>query len=414
MQAELLTIGDELLIGQIINTNSVWMAQKLNSIGVAVKQITTVSDQKESIIEAIDEALKRVDILLITGGLGPTKDDITKLALCQYFNVGLKKEEKVIAFIKTNFLKRGIAFLPVHEGQALILDNSDILFNHNGTAPGMWINHNEKIIVCMPGVPFEMKGIMVNEVLPRISKQFKLPFIIHKTIVVFGMPESDVADNIALVEDNLPEHIKLAYLPNFGMVRVRLSGTGANELKLRNEIDSYSSEIVRLLPSKHIGATNDFKLEEIIGQLMSAKNQTLAIAESCTGGYISHLITSVPGSSAYFIGSLIAYSYQVKTDMLGVSQQTLLAYGAVSEECVKEMVLGIKNKVNSDFAISTTGIAGPGGATNDKPIGTVWIAVAGPHGIETRKIMGNGERINVIERTAMVALDMLRHMILKN
>ncbi len=413
MKAELLTIGDELLIGQVSNTNSVWMAQQLNAIGVWVNQITTVSDEKQSIIKAMDEALQRADIVIITGGLGPTKDDVTKLALCHYFKVGLKKEEAVIQFIKTNFLKRGISFLPVHESQALILENSELLFNNNGTAPGMWINHQGKIVVCLPGVPFEMKGIMRNEVLPRLTSQFNLPFILHKTLVVLGMPESDVADKIADVEDNLPEHIKLAYLPNFGMVRVRLSGIGVDESILKQEIEQYFLDIQSMLPSSNIAATDDLKLEEIVGLLLTSKKQSLAIAESCSGGYISHLITSVPGSSDYFVGSLIAYSYQIKMEILGVNQQTLLEYGAVSEACVKEMVMGIKNKFGSDFAISTTGIAGPGGATPDKPVGTVWIAVAGPQGLKTRKIIGNGERMNVIERTALVALDMLRCMILE-
>lgn len=413
MQAELLTIGDEILIGQIVNTNAVWMAKELNAIGVSIKQITSVSDASQHITDALDEALTRADIVLITGGLGPTKDDITKTTLCDYFNVGLKKEEKVINFIKENFAKRGIEFLPVHELQALILENSEILFNHYGTAPGMWIEHKGKIIICMPGVPFEMKGIMSKYVLPKLKTQFNLPFIIHKTIVTIGLPESTVADMISEVEDGLPKHIKLAYLPNFGMVRLRLSGIGNDEILLKNEIENYASQILAIVPSINIAATDDLKPEEIIGQLLTKTKQTLAIAESCTGGYISHLITTVPGSSQYFIGSLIAYSYQIKINNLGVKAETLEKHGAVSEECVKEMVIGIKNHFKSDFAVSTTGIAGPGGATPDKPVGLVWVAVAGPNGIETRKIMANGERINVIERTTLVALDMLRRSILE-
>jgi nicotinamide-nucleotide amidase len=414
MQAELLTIGDEILIGQIINTNAVWMAKELNSIGVSIKQITSVSDDKAHIIEALDAALKRADVVLITGGLGPTKDDITKTTLCDYFKVGLKKEEKVIDFIKENFLKRGIQFLPVHELQAMILENSEILFNHNGTAPGMWIEHNDKIIICMPGVPFEMKGIMSKYVLPKLKTHFQLPFILHKTLVIIGLPESTLADMIAEVEDSLPKHIKLAYLPNFGLVRLRLSGIGKDKNILQAEIDDYASQILEIIPKENIGATEDLKPEEIIGKLLTNTKQTLAIAESCTGGYISHLVTTVPGSSEYFIGSLIAYSYQIKINNLGVKAETLEKYGAVSEECVREMVVGIKNNFKTDFAISTTGIAGPDGATADKPVGLVWIAVAGPDGIVTRKIIANGERINVIERTSLVALDMLRREILKD
>lgn len=414
MQAELLTIGDEILIGQIINTNAVWMAKELNSIGVSIKQITSVSDDKAHIIEALDAALNRADVVLVTGGLGPTKDDITKTTLCDYFKVGLKKEEKVIDFIKENFLKRGIQFLPVHEQQAMILENSEILFNHNGTAPGMWIEHNSKIIICMPGVPFEMKGIMTKYALPKLKTQFNLPFIIHKTLVIIGLPESTLADMIVNVEDALPKHIKLAYLPNFGLVRLRLSGIGKDKNTLKAEIEDYASQILEIIPNENIGATEDLKPEEIIGKLLTNTKQTLAIAESCTGGYISHLVTTVPGSSEYFIGSLIAYSYPIKINGLGVKAETLEKYGAVSEECVREMVIGIKNNFKTDFAISTTGIAGPGGATVDKPVGLVWIAIAGPNGIVTRKIMGNGERINVIERTSLVALDMLRREILKD
>ena len=414
MQAELLTIGDEILIGQIINTNAVWMAKELNSIGVSIKQITSISDDKKHIKKALDEALNRADVVLITGGLGPTKDDITKITLCEYFNVGLRKEERVIDFIKENFIKRGIQFLPVHEQQAMILENSEILFNHNGTAPGMWIQHNSKIIVCMPGVPFEMKGIMSKYVLPKLKTQFQLPFIIHKTLVTIGLPESTLADMIAEIEDSLPKHIKLAYLPNFGLVRLRLSGIGKDEQILNVEIEDYASQILEIIPKENIGATEDLKPEEIIGKLLTNTKQTLAIAESCTGGYISHLITTVPGSSEYFIGSLIAYSYQIKINNLGVKAETLEKHGAVSEECVREMVSGIKTHFKTDFALSTTGIAGPGGATSDKPVGLVWIAVAGPKGIVTRKLIANGERINVIERTALVALDMLRREILKN
>ncbi len=412
MQAELLTIGDEILIGQIINTNAVWMAKELNSIGVSIKQITSVSDDKNHIKKALDEALGRADIVLITGGLGPTKDDITKTTLCDYFNVGLKKEEKVVEFIKENFVKRGIEFLQVHEQQALILENSELLFNHNGTAPGMWIEHLGKIIICMPGVPFEMKGIMTRYVLPQLNAKFSLPFIIHKTLVTIGIPESTLADRISEVEDGLPQHIKLAYLPNFGLVRLRLSGIGTDENALRTEIETYASQLLAIIPPANTAATDDLKPEEIIGQLLSHSKQTLAIAESCTGGYISHLITTVPGSSEYFIGSLIAYSYPIKINNLGVKAETLEHYGAVSEECVREMVEGIKDKFKADFAISTTGIAGPGGATPDKPVGMVWIAVAGPKGIVARKIMANGERINIIERTSLMALDMLRREIL--
>jgi len=411
MQAELLTIGDEILIGQIVNTNAVWMAKRLNSIGVSVKQITSISDNKAHIISALDQALERAEIVLITGGLGPTKDDITKNTLAEYFEVGFKKEESVLDFMKVNFAKRKIPFLTVHESQALILQNSELLFNHNGTAPGMWIEHQGKIIVSMPGVPFEMKGIMNKYVLPKIKTQFRLPFIIHKTLLTMGLPESSLAERVSKVEDSLPKHIKLAYLPNFGMVRLRLSANGKIYDELEREIENYFKQLLEVIPPTNIAALEDLKLEAIVGQLLTAKTQSLSIAESCTGGYIAHLITAIPGSSQYFNGSVTAYSNQVKIDLLGVKEETLSKYGAVSEEAVIEMAEGVRNILKSDYSISTSGISGPGGATPDKPLGLVWIAVAGPQGVETRKLIANGERINVIERAAINALDMLRKMI---
>jgi len=413
MLAELITIGDEILIGQIVNTNAVWMSKELNNIGVSIKQITSVSDEKSHIKNALDEALNRVDIILITGGLGPTKDDITKHTLAEYFNVGLRKEASVIDFIKENFAKRNLEFLPVHESQALILDNSELLFNYNGTAPGMWIKYKGKVIISMPGVPFEMKGIMTNFVLPKLKKQFVLPIILHKTIVTIGLPESTISYLLHDFELALPSHIKLAYLPNFGMVRLRLSGIDFDELKLVNEIQEMESKILQIIEPVYIAATDDLKPEQIIGNLLKAKGQTVSIVESCTGGYISHQITTIPGSSAYFQGGIIAYANSVKINQLGVSPATIESHGAVSEACSIEMAEGIKVLLNSDFSISTTGIAGPDGGTINKPVGLVWIAVSGPNGTKTRKLMANGERINIIERTALNALDMLRRAILE-
>lgn len=414
MNAELLTIGDEILIGQIVNTNAVWMAKELNSIGVAIKQITSVSDEKEHIKAALDEALQRADIVLITGGLGPTKDDITKTTLAEYFGVGFKKEESVLTFIKENFLKRGIEFLPVHEHQALILDNSELLFNHNGTAPGMWIDHRGKVIVSMPGVPFEMKGIMKTYVLSKLKKAYSLPHIIHKTLVCIGIPESTLADLVSKVEDSLPPNIKLAYLPHFGMVRLRLSGNGENKEVLEGELEQFQNELIKCIPPHQLAAIGDLKPEQIVGAILKEKKQTLSLAESCTGGYISHLITGVPGSSAYFMGSVIAYDNQVKIDQLGVKLETIMQYGAVSEQCAIEMAEGIREKTKTDFSISTTGVAGPSGGTDEKPVGLVWMAVSGPQGTVTRKILANGERNNIIERASLMSLDLLRRHILES
>ncbi len=412
MKAELISIGDEILIGQVVNTNAVWMAKKLNAIGVHIHQITTVGDDKNQIITALKEALTHSDIVLITGGLGPTNDDITKMSLAEFLNQGFRKDLKVLEFIKSNFEKRHIEFLPVHEFQAEVLQDSEVLFNHYGTAPGMWIALGSKVVIVMPGVPYEMKGIMNNYALEKIKNTFKLPSIYHKTLVVSGLPESTLANKISEVENNLPPHIKLAYLPHFGIVRLRLSGKGNDADLLKEEIETFGKQILEKLDKKDIVATDDLTPQEIVGSLLLENGQTLSIAESCTGGHISHLITTVPGSSQYFIGSLIAYSYEVKMNDLNVKATTLEKFGAVSEECVVEMANGIKKKFKTDFAISTTGIAGPGGATDDKPVGMVWIAVATPNAVITRMIMGNGERLNVIERTSVTALDMLRRSII--
>lgn len=413
MLAEIISIGDEILIGQIVNTNAVWMSQELNNIGVSVKQITSISDDKLHIKNALDEAINRVDIVLITGGLGPTNDDITKHTLCEYFNVGLREETSVLDFMKENFAKRNIEFLPVHASQALILENSELLFNYNGTAPGMWVDHNSKVIVSMPGVPFEMKGIMKKSVLPKLKERFQLPLILHKTIVTIGLPESTISSMLHEFELKLPSNIKLAYLPNFGMVRLRLSGIDFEEQKLIAEMQIQASGILKIIEPGFIAATDDLKPEQIVGNLLKSKGQTVSIAESCTGGYISHQLTSIPGSSAYFQGSVIAYANSLKVNQLGVSQETIEKYGAVSEVCAIQMAEGAKNYLNSDYAISTTGIAGPDGGSEEKPVGLVWIAVAGPKETKTRKLMANGERFNIIERASLVALDMLRKAILE-
>lgn len=408
MQCEILTIGDEILIGQIVNTNAVWMSKQLNSIGISVRYMTTVGDIKQEILNALDAALSRVDLVLITGGLGPTSDDITKPALCEFFNCGLRKEEEVVTFIKESFNKRGIPFLPVHEQQAFIPEKSEILFNHFGTAPGMWFNHNGRIVAVMPGVPFEMKGIMSKYVLPRLKSNFQLPAIVHKTVVIIGIPESSLSEMLAPAEAKLPQHIKLAYLPNFGMVRLRLTAKGADESALYKETEAHMQFILSLIEPKFVAAESDLKPEEIIGVLLKKNQATLGIAESCTGGYVSHLITSIAGSSAYFNGAIVSYSNEVKMSTLGVSKETLDNYGAVSEQCAMEMAVGARRVLNSDYALSTTGIAGPDGGSPDKPVGTVWMAIAGPNGVFAKKILSNGERINIIERSALMVIDMLR------
>lgn len=408
MKAELISIGDEILIGQIVNTNAVWLSKELNRIGVGIIQISSIGDQAIRISRALDEALERADLVLITGGLGPTKDDITKRTLATYFGTGLKKVPEVVAFIKESFAKRNIPFLPVHELQADILENSELVFNHLGTAPGMWIEHKGKIVVSMPGVPYEMKGMMEQYVLPKIQKSFSLPVIQHQTIVCTGIAESTLSDYLNNFEANLPAHIKLAYLPHFGTVRLRLSGSGPDAGTLTREMEDLKAEMLHTIPREFVAALDDLKPEQIVGDLLKGRQCTLGTAESCTGGFLAHLITSVPGSSAYFKGSVIAYSNDVKTGVLGVSNQTLNAWGAVSEACAREMAEGLRNLLQTDFALSTTGIAGPDGGSEEKPVGTVWLALAGPDRTVTRKILANGVRSTVIERAAIQVLDLLR------
>ncbi|MCB9251045.1 MAG: CinA family nicotinamide mononucleotide deamidase-related protein [Flavobacteriales bacterium] len=412
--AEIINIGDEILIGQIVNTNSVWMAQKLSEIGVSVTKMTTISDSAKAIVSAVAQSLKEVQIVLITGGLGPTKDDVTKKALADYFNTGFRKEPVVAEFIKENFRKRNIEYLPVHDEQAYVLENSSLLMNEYGTAPGMWIESGDSVLIIMPGVPYEMKGIINNHVLKRLVDHFDLPAILHQTLMVIGIPESTLSKMIETIEDGLPEHIKLAYLPHYGLVRLRLSGISRDREHLNNEIKSIQEDLLKILPAQNLLSLKDEKQPEIIGRLLINSKQTLSAAESCTGGYVSHLITSIAGSSEYFKGSVVSYSNEIKNHILGVQESTLVQFGAVSEECVKEMVTGVQDRFKTDYAIAITGIAGPGGGTADKPVGLVWLAVRSTKGMQTRKIIGNGERMNIIERASLNILEMLRQEILKN
>jgi nicotinamide-nucleotide amidase len=406
MLAEIITIGDEILIGQIVDTNSAWMAQQLNSAGIRVKQISSVSDDKQHILTALAEAAERADIILITGGLGPTKDDITKNTLAEYFGVGMVENADALENVTRIFEKYNRPLLEVNRLQAQVPANCEVIMNKNGTAPGMWFNNKGKIYVSMPGVPFEMMYMMEEQVIPKIKTLFKLPVIIHKTILTVGEGESFLAERIADIEDSLPQHVKLAYLPKLGQVRLRLSAYGENRLALQADIDTFAARIIERVANV-VAAEEDIPLEKAILNFMGGRGLTLSVAESCTGGYLSHLFTQHAGSSKVFFGGAISYSNGLKESTLGVKSETLLKYGAVSEETVTEMVQGALLNFKSDYAIAVTGIAGPDGGTDNKPVGTVWVGVACANKMLIKKFTFGNKRLQNIERSAIGALSML-------
>jgi len=406
MLAEIITIGDEILIGQIVDTNSAWMARKLNDIGIRIKQISSVSDDKEHILNAFKEAAERADIILITGGLGPTKDDITKKTIADYFGVPLVENADALDNVAKIFARFKRPLLDVNRAQALVPQNCEVILNKNGTAPGMWFNEKDKIYVCMPGVPHEMMYMMEGDVIPKLKATFTLPAIVHKTILTVGEGESFLAERIADIEDSLPAHIKLAYLPKLGQVRLRLSGYGENETALKAEVETYAQKIVARVADV-VAAEEDIPIEKAILNQMELKGLTLSVAESCTGGYISHLFTQHPGSSKVFLGGGVTYSNGLKEEILGVQNHTLKTFGAVSGEVVTEMVEGALKRFKSDLAIAVTGVAGPGGGTPEKPVGTVWIAVANINKMVVKKLTFGDKRQQNIERSAISALNML-------
>lgn len=406
MLAEIITIGDELLIGQVIDTNSAWIAEQLNMIGIRVHQITSISDNQEHILKTLREASKRAHLLLITGGLGPTKDDITKQTLCKYFDTSLVFSEEAYKNIENLFYHRGVAVTEINRLQAMVPANCRVLPNVNGTAPCMWFEKEGCIYISMPGVPFEMKAIMEQGVIPQLQdKQHQV--IIHRTILTEGVGESMLASIIESWEDALPEFIKLAYLPQPGMVRLRLTAYGTNRKVLQEAINKAEKELLPLA-GKYIFGFDDDTMESVVGQLLRQKGMTLSTAESCTGGAIAHLITSIAGSSDYFKGSVVAYSNEVKENFLGVPSKTLINHGAVSEQTVKAMAEGIRERFATDYSIAVSGIAGPGGGTDEKPVGTTWIAVATPTGTYARKFLLGDHRGRNIRKASMAALNLLR------
>jgi nicotinamide-nucleotide amidase len=407
MLAELITIGDEILIGQIVDTNSAWMAQQLNAIGITVKQISSVSDNHEHILTALREARQRAGIILITGGLGPTKDDITKVALCDYFKCKLVFNQAQFNQVEAIFKSFGREVSPVNRKQAEVPELCECIVNLQGTAPAMWFDQEGITYVSMPGVPYEMKGIMEHDILPRLKERFRLPVIQHRTFLTQGVGESMLAGWIESWEDALPPNMKLAYLPNPGMVRLRISATGSDANELTNQIEEQARKLYELI-GEHIYGEGEQTLPELILELLGKQQKTLSLAESCTGGNISHLITEIPGSSSAYLGGVVSYSNELKIKLLGVNRSTLETRGAVSEETALEMASGALKHLGSDYSIAITGIAGPDGGSEEKPVGTVWIAIAGPDFKLAKKFQFSKDRVRNITMASLSALNMLR------
>jgi nicotinamide-nucleotide amidase len=411
MKVHLMTVGDEILIGQITDTNSGWMAQQLNLIGARITGVTSVGDDETEIVEALSHALQKADAVLMTGGLGPTKDDITKKALARFFGVEMVFDQPTYERIVRFFEMLGRSSTAAHREQCYMPANAVLLPNKMGTAPGMWFERGSQAVVSMPGVPYEMEYLMEHQVIPRLREFFPSEPIAHRTILTVGEGESRIAARLEDWEASLPSHIKLAYLPNLGRVRLRLTGTGLDEAALQQELDHYAAEAAAMLADVTFGRERE-QLEALIGQLLRERGLMLGTAESCTGGYLAHLITAIPGSSDYFRGSVIAYSNEIKMKLLGVRPQTLEAYGAVSEQTVREMVSGAVKALDTDVAIAISGVAGPGGGSPEKPVGTIWMAVGDGQQVHARKIQAGKDRLKNIEYAAVLALDYVRRFLL--
>ncbi|HPE86462.1 MAG: competence/damage-inducible protein A [Candidatus Cloacimonetes bacterium] len=407
MNVEIISIGDELLIGQVVNTNAAWMGAELSAAGMTVSRVTTVSDSYDAIFSALGFALQHADVVLLTGGLGPTNDDITKDVLCRFFNTELVLHQETLNHIRELFSRRKFVLTESNLQQAMVPASCTVIPNMHGTAPAMWFEHHGVIVVSMPGVPYEMKGLMTDFILPALIPKNAGAAIVHKTIVTHGVGESWLADKIFHWESTLPPHIKLAYLPRPGMVRLRLSAFGNDSCRLQEEVSDYSKTLHTIIPDCIIGYDND-TMESVVTDLLIQNYLTVSVAESCTGGYIAALLTALPGVSECFLGGVVAYKNEVKCALLNVNPDTIDMQGAVSEAVVIQMAEGVRNRTGSDFAIATSGIAGPGGGTDAKPVGTVWIAVAGKNGVTAKSFFFGGNRERIIIQSAAAALNYLR------
>ena len=411
--AELITIGDEILYGQTLDTNAHWMSGALDEVGIKVIRRTTCGDEEQEILDSFHDAEHRADIVLITGGLGPTSDDLTKPCLAKYFDCDIVMNKQALQELEGYMSSRGRELNKLTRLQAALPEKCEMVSNERGTACGIWFNRNGTVFCSMPGVPHEMKFMMSEKVIPRLREEFELPIIYHKIVRLAGIGESWLAEKIEDWENSLPENVKLAYLPTFGDLKLRLTATGTDRQKLIDQVEELVSDLLPLIRKYHYGFDND-ALEMVIGKLLQAKNQRVALAESCTGGFVSHRITSVPGSSAYFNASLVPYQNEAKVDALGVQKETLDKYGAVSEETIIEMARNAKERFNADYGLATSGIAGPGGGTPEKPVGLVWIACANGNSVTTRKLNLTKDREVNIKITTVAALTLLHERLVQN
>jgi nicotinamide-nucleotide amidase len=409
MLAEIITIGDEILIGQIIDTNSAFLGKELNKIGVSIYQITSIQDDKAHILKALKEAEENADIIIITGGLGPTKDDITKHTICEYFDDTLVENKEVLAHVEELFSKYiHTPISDINRHQALVPSKAKVLKNQFGTAPGMWIEKNGKVFVSLPGVPYEMKALITNEVIPKLRNQFEFPFIMHKTMLTYGLGESALAGRIELWEDSLPNFIKLAYLPSLGRVRLRLSAKANDKAMVEIEIERQVSLLLPQIEDVFVGFEEDESIEAIIGKQLTEMGKTLSIAESCTGGRIAQGFTANAGASKYFKGSIVSYATESKVNILEVSQSDIDEYSVVSKEVAEAMAKNVRTLFNSDYAISTTGNAGPSKGDSDAEVGTVWIAIANKDKVYSEVFNFSNQREKVIMKATNKAFEMLQ------
>ena len=415
MLAEIITIGDEILIGQIVDTNSAYISKELNKVGVKVYQITSVQDDRKHILQAFEDAKKHADLVIITGGLGPTKDDVTKQTFCDFFGDTLVENPAVIDNVKELFKKYQLNKpLPANFRQAMVPSKATILMNQYGTAPGMWMDVDEVVFVSLPGVPYEMKHLLQEEVLPRVIKRFNRPHIYHKTLITYGLGESAIAERIADWENELPEDIKLAYLPSLGKVRLRLSATGKDKKALEKSVDSQMEILEEMLSDIAVGFEGETSIAELIGKILTEKGMTYSVAESCTGGRIASEITQYAGASSAFMGGIIPYDTGLKTKILGVPKNIIEQYNVVSIPVAEEMAKRCCKLFESDYSIATTGIAGPTKGDGEDEVGTVCIAIGTPNGVVSEKFSFGNDRYRVIEKAANKALEMLLKEISKN